>query len=303
MPAKLTTQDFIDRARAVHGDKYGYAFSVYQSTHTKVFIHCKKHGMFEQRPDDHINKKCGCNTCGCTVTCEKTSLTTDEFIKKATQVHGDRFDYSLVDYKTSQKKVKIICKLHGVFEQKPNNHLNGSICFKCGLKNRSDKRRDTLDLFLNKAKSIHCDKYDYSEVNYLGSQINIKITCPEHGYFLQLPNHHLRGVGCPGCAKSGFDRTKVGFLYILRSCCGQYMKIGITNKPDQRQVQLTRDTPFSFKRIELIKGPGEQVADLEKELLAEYQPAEFNNHFNGYTEWRLWDESIRHKLLTSKIQG
>ena len=164
----------------------------------------KKHGMFEQRPDDHINKKCGCNTCGCTITCEKTSLTTDEFIKKATQVHGDRFDYSLVDYKTSQKKVKIICKLHGVFEQKPNNHLNGSICFKCGLKNRSDKRRDTLDLFLNKAKSIHCDKYDYSEVNYLGSQINIKITCPEHGYFLQSPNHHLRGVGCPGCAKSGF---------------------------------------------------------------------------------------------------
>ena len=101
----------------------------------------------------------------------------------------------------------------------------------------------------------------------------------------------------------GFDRTKDGFLYVLRSDCGQYMKIGITNNPERRNTELTRDTPFQFTRIELIEGTGEQIANLEKELLAEYQPAEFDNHFDGYTEWRLWNDSIRHKLLTSKIQG
>ena len=76
------------------------------------------------------------------------------------------------------------------------------------------------------------------------------------------------------------------------------MKIGITNKPNRRQVELKRHTPFSFKRIELIEGPGDQIANLEKELLAEYQPAEFTETFDGYSEWRLWDNSIRHKLTS-----
>ena len=76
------------------------------------------------------------------------------------------------------------------------------------------------------------------------------------------------------------------------------MKIGITHKPDQRHAQLSRETPFSFKRIELIEGPGEQIANLEKELLAEYQPAEFTETFDGHTEWVLWDDSIRHKLIS-----
>ena len=81
------------------------------------------------------------------------------------------------------------------------------------------------------------------------------------------------------------------------------MKIGITNNPEQRHNKLKRATPFSFKRIELIEGPGELIANLEKELLAEYRPVEFTKTFDGYSEWRLWDDSIRHKLLTSKIQG
>ena len=76
------------------------------------------------------------------------------------------------------------------------------------------------------------------------------------------------------------------------------MKIGITNNPDQRQAQLSRATPFSFTRIELIEGPGDQIADLEKELLSCYQPAEFTETFDGSTEWRLWDDSIRHKLIS-----
>ena len=163
--------------------------------------------------------------------------------------------------------------------------------------------RLTTQEFIDRARAVHGDKYGYAFSVYQSSKNKVFIHCLEHGMFEQSPNHHLRGVGCPGCAKSGFDRTKVGFLYILRSCCGQYMKIGITNNPEQRHNKLKRATPFSFKRIELIEGPGEQIANLEIELLAEYQPVEFTETFNGYSEWRLWDDSIRHKLLTSKIQG
>ena len=219
MPAKLTTQEFIDRARAVHGDKYGYAFSLYQSNHINLFIHCPEHGVFEQTPSNHVRGK-GCPCCS-----GNKKHTNESFIQKAREIHGNRCDYSLVECNGNNSKVKIVC--------------------------------------------------------------------PEHGDFEQTPNNHLKGVGCPGCAKYGFDRTRSASLYILRSDCGQYMKIGITNKPDQRQAQLSRATPFSFKRIELIEGPGDQIANLEKELLSCYQPAEFTEVFDGSTEWRLWNDSVR----------
>lgn len=102
---------------------------------------------------------------------------------------------------------------------------------------------------------------------------------------------------CLGCVSFGFDITGVGFLYVLRSDCGQYMKIGNRNKPNQRQAQLSKATPFSFKRIEIIEGQGEQIANLEKELLTKYQPVEFDSQFNGYSEWRLWDDSVRGYLV------
>ena len=70
------------------------------------------------------------------------------------------------------------------------------------------------------------------------------------------------------------------------------MKIGITNNTERRHTELTRDTPFSFKRIELIEGTGDKIANLEKELLAEYQSVGFTEVFDGSTEWRLWDNSV-----------
>ena len=151
----------------------------------------------------------------------------------------------------------------------------------------------TTEQWINKAKEIHGDKYNYSLVEYKNNSEKVTIVCTEHGNFTQAPVNHLSGQNCPGCAEYGFDRTKVGFLYVLRSDCGRYMKIGITNKPNQRQAQLSRATPFSFKRIELIEGPGDQIANLEKELLAKYQPAGFTETFDGSTEWRLWDDSVR----------
>ena len=234
MPPRLTTQEFIERARAVHGDKYGYAFSVYQSAYEKSLIHCKKHGMFEQEP---------------------------------------------------------------------RHHLSGVGCPDCGVLTSIKSRTKKQSHFISQAVVVHGDKYDYSKVEYVNTNSNVKIVCPEHGVFEQRPSHHLNGVRCPGCMSCGFDRTKVGFLYVLRSECGRYMKIGITNKPVQRHAQLSRATPFSFKRIELIEGPGDRIANLEKELLAKYEPAGFTETFDGSTEWRLWSDSIRHKLISFMNKG
>lgn len=286
---KLTTQEFIDRARAVHGDKYGYAFSVYQGNHTKLMIHCPEHGMFEQRPNYHLSGK-DCPKCGI----ESKKHDSESFIKKAIKVHGENYGYAFSVYQSAHEKVMIHCPKHGMFEQSPHSHVQGQGCPDCG----GSKKHDN-DSFIARAREVHGSGfYDYSLVEYTGNKNKVTIVCTEHGVFEQKPHNHLHGQGCPGCANHGFDRTKSASLYVLRSDCGRYMKIGITNKADQRQAQLSRATPFSFKRIELIEGTGEQIANLEKELLAEYQPAGFTETFDGHTEWVLWDDSIRHKLIS-----
>ena len=291
MPAKLTTKEFIDRARSVHGNKYGYAFSVYSGSKSKLTIHCPDHGFFLKTPNKHLNGQ-GCPSCS-----GLTRYNNKSFVKSARLVHGDVYCYNETYYISSKIKIKIKCKIHGSFNQMPSEHLSGKGCPLCGTSRVSDINRMSKSKFVTDSISIHGNKYDYSMVNYTGNKNKVKIACPEHGNFRQTPNKHLSGQGCPGCAKSGFDRTKVGFFYVLRSDCGQYMKIGITNKPDQRRLQLSRVTPFSFKRIELIEGPGEQIANLEKEMLSCYQQAEFTERFDGSTEWCLWDESIRLRLF------
>jgi hypothetical protein len=118
------------------------------------------------------------------------------FIEKAIKIHGDKYDYSKVNYKNSSTKIIIICKIHGEFLQIPNKHLSKSGCIECGKKNKL-----TLEKFIEKAQKIHNDKYDYSKVNYINWKTNIIIICKIHGEFQQQPNSHLQGKGCNKCAQ------------------------------------------------------------------------------------------------------
>ena len=130
-------------------------------------------------------------------------LTTEEFIKKANIIHDDTYNYSLVEYVGSFENVKIICKKHGEFEQSPDNHLRRRGCPKCGVEKRILKTNSNIFEFIQKAKNIHGDKYDYSFAIYKNNYTKIKIICPYHGVFEQTPNHHLRGQTCKMC--SGLD--------------------------------------------------------------------------------------------------
>jgi 5-methylcytosine-specific restriction endonuclease McrA len=125
-------------------------------------------------------------------------LTTAEVIAKATLVHHDKYNYSLVEYVNSRTKIKIICLIHGIFEQHFNNHLNGHGCKKCGSKGSKPL---SINEFIEKAKIKHNNKYDYSLVEYNHSLIKVKIKCPIHGIFEQIPSSHLRGRGCSKCSK------------------------------------------------------------------------------------------------------
>lgn len=121
-------------------------------------------------------------------------LTTHEFIKRASIVHENKFNYSLVEYKNSQKKVKIICPIHGEFEQRPNDHIQGKSCIMCaGIKKGNN------NTFIEKAKKQHGDKYNYSIVEYKNTRTKVKIICPVHGEFEQVPYDHINGFGCAKC--------------------------------------------------------------------------------------------------------
>jgi len=119
---------------------------------------------------------------------------TKEFIDKAIEVHGDKYDYSKVEYKNALEKVIIICKEHGEFEQKPSLHLTGHGCNTCGGSNKK-----TTNEFIEESIEIHQDKYDYSKVEYKNCNEKVIIICKEHGNFEQIPKDHLNGHGCIKC--------------------------------------------------------------------------------------------------------
>ena len=192
---KINTDDFIAKAKWVHGDKYDYSKVKYINNKTKVCIICPEHWEFWQTPNAHLRGD-GCPTCG---GCKH--VTTEDFIRKSREVHGDKYDYSKVEYKSNHTKVCIICPEHGEFWQDPSNHLNGQGCPKCWNEKRKSINASNTDEFINKAKRIHGNKYDYSKVEYKNNRTKVCIICQKHGEFWQTPNMHLYGQGCPECGK------------------------------------------------------------------------------------------------------
>lgn len=127
-------------------------------------------------------------------------LSQDEYIVKAIEVHGNKYDYSKVDYKGMSNKIEIICPKHGAFWQRASNHTLGRGCDDCGDEARLKFKTKSKQDFIKDAQKVHKNLYTYGKVNYLNNHTNVVITCKKHGEFKQLPTHHLKGSGCPKCA-------------------------------------------------------------------------------------------------------
>lgn len=192
---RLTSEDFIKKAKGVHGDVYDYSRVEYINNYTDVEIICSKHGSFFQKPYNHLSGT-ECPKCSH----EKQRLSNEMFIAKAKQIHGDKYDYQKVEYTNNHTKVCIICPEHGEFWQEPQNHLNGNGCYECAKKNFGEYKALTLEDILEKFKSKHGDKYDYSSFMYCGYDEKSVVTCKEHGPFLITPHSHINGHGCKHCA-------------------------------------------------------------------------------------------------------
>ena len=130
-------------------------------------------------------------------------VTKEQFIERAKQVHGDKYDYSQTEYVSYTQHVTIICPKHGPFRQRPYKHLSGQNCSACSYEERGKMHRKSLEQFIADAKAVHGDEYDYSKVNYTSAFDKVEIICPVHGSFFQSPNNHINGHGCAKCFKPG----------------------------------------------------------------------------------------------------
>jgi protein-arginine kinase activator protein McsA len=207
---RLTTEQFIDRVTVLYGTKYDYTLVKYIDAHTPVDIICGKHGVFSHKPYIFWGGR-GCKQCDRDARKLIPKLTTIEFIDKANNIHNNVYDYSLVQYKSSKEHVTIICKLHGVFNQIPNTHLDNHGCPQCGTTLAANKRAMLQEDYIDKAVAIHGNKYDYSLINYINATTKIEILCKIHGEFWQKPSDHINGRnGCPSCRSSkGEDAIKI----------------------------------------------------------------------------------------------
>jgi len=267
-------EEFIRKARAVHGKKHNYDEAVYVNNATPVKIICPIHGAFWQIPTVHIYGRSDCPKCATNTMSEKLSMTTAEFIEKANKVHNHRYSYpDDLKYTNAHTKVKIICPIHGGFWQDPDAHLHGFGCAECGF----DKTKKALSMntaeFIDIANSIHCEAYEYNNAKYINMHTKVEITCPIHGPFMQTPMSHIHlGCGCPNCAKSGFKSAKPAILYYLEIDNGgqKLYKIGITNN--------TVTSRFKKSDLELITvlatheyKIGSDAFKQEQEILKEYK--------------------------------
>lgn len=191
MATKLTTEEFISRAKLIHGDKYDYSDIKYVNKHTKVYIVCPEHGGFWQSPNNHLSGN-GCPECWKIRNLTSKLGDTETFTKKAKNIHGDKYDYSKVDYSHSLSKVCIICPIHGEFWQTPNMHLHGQGCPICNESTlEKDVRKELTNNNMQYVQQYKCSWLGRQSLDFFLPQYNIGIECQGIEHF--KPSEYFGG--------------------------------------------------------------------------------------------------------------
>jgi len=154
--AKKSTEEFVERARKIHGDKYNYEETVYISTHKKVCIICPNHGRFWIEPANHNHKT---NPQGCSKCSGRISWDKAQFISESQMIHGNLYDYSQIKWNGLKEEVLILCPYHGEFLQKPIVHLMGCGCQKC----KSPKGETIIREFLTRKQLTFNEQVRFSD--------------------------------------------------------------------------------------------------------------------------------------------
>lgn len=185
------------------------------------------------------------------------TITTEEWIRKAISVHGKKYNYSKVKYINAKEDVCIICPKHGEFMQRPDNHIHGQGCPKCGRVEVVSSQTMTTKEFIERAEAVHGKKYDYSKVRYYNNHTDVCIICPKHGEFMQQPQVHLKGGGCPKCA--GKNKTTEDFIAEAIKCHGKkydYSKVEYKGSNEEVCIICPEHGEFWQRAIGHLRGAG-----------------------------------------------
>lgn len=173
MAKKSNKEDFIKKAKSIHGEQYDYSLVDYIDNNTKVIIVCPVHGEFEQLPRSHSGGH-GCRQCKF----DSYKIIEEDFIVNCDKIHNGKYNYSKVKYGGANKKITIGCPIHGDFNQVSSRHKEGAGCPKC-----SNESKLTNEDVIKQFKIVHNDMYDYSVVNYISDNVKVTIICKRHGEF------------------------------------------------------------------------------------------------------------------------
>ena len=300
----MSKAEFLQKAENRHKAQYDYSLiSNFEGASDKIPIICPKHGVFYQIATTHIGGA-GCPKCGTEKSVKSTRKTFETFLQEANLVHTNKYDYSKVVWKGSNNKIVIICPLHGEFTQVAGTHTAGHGCTKCG----QDIFRHTTEIFIEKAKAKHHNKYDYSKVEYWQSTKKVKIICPTHGQFLQTPAAHLRGHGCPTCSRYIFPmekhKTTPTYFYVVKYK-GLY-KIGISLEEAKARYKYEIDDINTLEVIhqQVFNGYNEAFT-FEQYLISKYFRYKYKGKkiFNNTGNTEVFTENIYQMYLEETLDG
>jgi Zn finger protein HypA/HybF involved in hydrogenase expression len=194
----LSTSEVVQRFISSNGNRYDYSRVNYVNVGTKVEIICDEHGSFWTLPSNHY-KGSGCPKCRAANLSRLFTKSRYEVINEFISIHGDKYNYDLVEYINNVTPITLFCKTHGEFQITPHKHKAGGICPQCSKESSYFSRTKTTLKFIEEANEIHNFKYDYSKSVYTFSLSKLIITCSHHGDFEQKASDHVFGKGCPRC--------------------------------------------------------------------------------------------------------
>lgn len=284
---RKTTEQFIEEAKKVHGDRYDYSLVEYKGDKIKVLLICEHHGTYLMRPDHHLR---GINC----PECKRVSL--DEFIKRSSEIHNNFYDYSLIkELKGVITSVPIICPIHNIFNIKACAHLRGNGCIRC----RDDKQRLTIAEFIERSKKIHGNKYDYSHiVNYVNNRTKVPLVCDKHGFFEIEASGHMQGRGCRKCGfeKLGTSFTAFGYrnknkvdnttLYLIEifDDLERFLKVGIAKDGVYERFKKKRAMPYAYEGLLTYIVDVDVAFDIEKRCGSAFKKYDPIKRFSGRKE-------------------
>jgi hypothetical protein len=221
MPTKLTPQQFLDKSNKKHNNFYNYSLSNYIGAIIKVKIICPKHGLFEQQPNNHMAGQ-GCIKCMGDRVRKARISDTEDFIKKSEDIHGKKYNYSLVNYKTGKDKVIIICLTHGEFLQTPFAHSSLSMKQGCPFC-RISKGEDEIEKFLikNNIKYIREYKFDTCinpktnkklPFDFYIPHLNMIVEYQGEQHYKEFKNHFKAAGGLKGIQERDKIKKEFGIL-------------------------------------------------------------------------------------------